>query len=270
MKIPNIASDKLNELVFENRNKSYGAYQLRTHYQENLIKSFLLALFSISCFSFLFYSFNRKTADNFPVKFTKSTDQIIIDVDLHRLIAEKPKPLTKVEHQNKSATTAPSSEIKPIVTNQIEPIIEPIVEPTGTSTATSAVTGSTGTASTVDLPTSLGSNNATTKPTFELSELDIEPEFPGGIDNLMKFLAQHIVYPSQAKELGIQGTVYASFQVNKNGEVCQVKIIRGLEREMNEEVIRVISLFPKWKPGIYKGEAVGVQFRIPVRFELHN
>lgn len=104
-------------------------------------------------------------------------------------------------------------------------------------------------------------------PVFQFVEES--PEFPGGIDALMDFLKSNIHYPQQAADKGIAGRVYASFVVDTNGNVVQVKILRGIEG-LNEEALRVVKAMPKWSPGRIKGKAVQVQYNLPIVFSLAN
>jgi len=94
------------------------------------------------------------------------------------------------------------------------------------------------------------------------------PEFPGGEEERMKFLANNIKYPEKARENGIQGTVYVNFVIEPDGSISNIKIRRGISKELNEEVIRVIKLMPKWIPGKQRGIAVRVSYNMPVKFSL--
>lgn len=94
------------------------------------------------------------------------------------------------------------------------------------------------------------------------------PEYPGGDDARIKFMVENIKYPEQAKKNGIQGVVFVSYIVEKDGKISNVKTIRGIGGGCDEEAERVISLMPNWKPGFQKGQPVRVQFNLPVRFSL--
>ncbi|MFZ4707750.1 MAG: energy transducer TonB, partial [Bacteroidales bacterium] len=74
------------------------------------------------------------------------------------------------------------------------------------------------------------------------------------------------VYPSTAWNKGIQGTLYITFAIEKNGEVTRLIILRGIGGGCDEEALRVVSLMPKWKPGTRKGIPIRVQFNMPIRF----
>lgn len=96
------------------------------------------------------------------------------------------------------------------------------------------------------------------------------PVFPGGELALMKHLAEHIKYPIPALDADIQGVVYVSFVVNKNGEVEDVQILKGIGAGCDEEALRVVRALPKWTPGEQRGRKVKVRFNVPVRFTLRK
>tara|TARA_B110000238_G_scaffold193350_1_gene229687 strand:- start:801 stop:1367 length:567 start_codon:yes stop_codon:yes gene_type:complete len=96
------------------------------------------------------------------------------------------------------------------------------------------------------------------------------PEFPGGDLGLMNFINKNTKYPAIAKEYNITGKVYVSFIVDKGGSVTNVKIVRGVDKNLDAEAIRVVSSLPKYKPGIQKGKPVRVQFTIPINFTLNS
>ena len=95
-----------------------------------------------------------------------------------------------------------------------------------------------------------------------------EPEFPGGMDALYKYLSQNIKYPQLARENGITGKVYVTFVVEKDGSIANPKILRDIGGGCGAEAIRVVKAMPKWSPGKQRGKAVRVQFNLPVNFNL--
>jgi len=94
------------------------------------------------------------------------------------------------------------------------------------------------------------------------------PEFPGGMNAFLEFLAKNTRYPQLATETGIQGTVYLYFVVEKDGNISNIKTLRGIGGGCNQEAERVLSLMPKWKPGNQFGKPVRVSFNVPVVFKL--
>lgn len=94
------------------------------------------------------------------------------------------------------------------------------------------------------------------------------PQFPGGQEAMLKFLVENISYPEEAKLKKIQGKVFVSFIVEKDGKVGNVKLLRGIGGGCDEEALRVVGLMPDWKPGEQRGQAVRVAFNMPIRFAL--
>ena len=101
---------------------------------------------------------------------------------------------------------------------------------------------------------------------FEL--IEDQPVFSGGMEAMLKYLADNIKYPPKAKESGISGTVIISFVVEKDGSVSTVKVVRGIGGGCNEEAVRVVRSMPKWSPGKQRGITVRTQFQIPLIFFL--
>ena len=94
------------------------------------------------------------------------------------------------------------------------------------------------------------------------------PEFPGGIQAMMKFLSTNIKYPVEAQKKGISGRVIVQFVIMEDGTLDQAKVIRGVDPLLDEEALRVVKSMPKWKPGMDRGEAVKVRFTAPIMFIL--
>jgi protein TonB len=102
----------------------------------------------------------------------------------------------------------------------------------------------------------------------EFTVVEVMPEFPGGQAEMAKFLQKNIHYPDMAKEAGIQGKVYISFVVRKDGSVSDVKIIRGVDPSLDKEAMRVVMMMPNWKPGTQNGRPVNVRLNLPINFSL--
>ena len=94
------------------------------------------------------------------------------------------------------------------------------------------------------------------------------PEFPGGDLGLMKYIQKHVKYPAIAKEYNITGKVYVSFIVDRQGKVTNVKIVRGVDKNLDAEAMRVVKSLPRYTPGKQRGKAVRVMFTIPINFTL--
>ena len=97
-----------------------------------------------------------------------------------------------------------------------------------------------------------------------------QPEFPGGMSALMKFLSDNIKYPVIAQENGIQGRVITTFVVERDGSITDINVVRGQDPSLDKEAVRVIKTMPRWKPGQQRGKPVRVRFTLPVQFRLAN
>lgn len=95
-----------------------------------------------------------------------------------------------------------------------------------------------------------------------------DPEFPGGMEALYKYLAQNIKYPQLARDNNITGKVYVTFVVERDGSIANPRVLRDIGGGCGQEAIRVVKSMPKWTPGKQRGKAVRVQFNLPVNFSL--
>jgi len=96
-----------------------------------------------------------------------------------------------------------------------------------------------------------------------------QAQFPGGEEARLSFLQTNLRYPAKARAAGIQGIVFVSFVVEKDGSITNPHILRGIGHGCDEEVIRIVEAMPNWIPARHRGQAVRVQFTMPVRFVLN-
>lgn len=94
------------------------------------------------------------------------------------------------------------------------------------------------------------------------------PEFPGGELALRKYIANHVKYPVIAQENGVQGKVYVTFVVGKDGSINNARIARGVDPSLDKEALRVVNGLPRWKPGKQRGKPVNVSYTVPINFVL--
>lgn len=94
------------------------------------------------------------------------------------------------------------------------------------------------------------------------------PNPPGGIEGWNKYLKKNLNYPTQARRMGIEGTVYVVFVVNTDGSIVDADVLRGIGGGCDEEALRVVKAAPKWEPGKQRGRPVRVRMRLPIKFKL--
>ena len=108
---------------------------------------------------------------------------------------------------------------------------------------------------------------ATPEPLANYDEIDLFAEFPGGDNEMYKFIKTNLHYPPSAKESGIQGRVTCRFIIEKDGTISNIKVVRSLHTLLDKEAVRVIESMPKWTPAKRNGEPVRVVFCIPITFK---
>ncbi len=104
------------------------------------------------------------------------------------------------------------------------------------------------------------------KEVFDVTE--VQPNPPGGMGGWNNYLASNLRYPTEAKNMGIEGTVIVVFLINSDGTVSNAEILRGIGAGCDEEALRVVQNSPKWTPAQQKGKVVNSRMRLPVRFKL--
>lgn len=98
---------------------------------------------------------------------------------------------------------------------------------------------------------------------------EVMPQYPGGPNEMMRYIQENIKYPQSAKDNKIEGRVFVSFVVEKDGSITNAAVLRGIDKECDAEALRVVSSMPKWTPGQHKGEVVRTQFTIPIYYKFN-
>lgn len=246
------------DLVFEGRNKEYGGYVLRKEYDRRITLAFI---FSVVVIVLLFVSplivgffTSLKPVEKSNVT---STEVVLADVP----------PIDKV-------APPPPAEPPPPVQKTIKftpPVVvedEKVEEPPPTQEETKEIQVSTVTQEgedLIELPPDPVVDPDEGKIFTVVEEM---PSFPGGEEALIKYIQSQIKYPLIARENSIQGKVYISFYVDKDGKVKDPKVLRGIGGGCDEEALRVVKTMPDWKPGRQNGRAVSVYYNVPISFSL--
>ena len=264
------------DILFDNRNKAYGAYELRKNYHKRLKKSMMIlaTLLLITVSAPIVASMFDK-----PIVIDLPNDEPRIIKNVEVIIPKEPepkvpeaKPLKPTDPVNTIANTTPIIEVANEVNDaDLPPTKEALKD------AVSGIENKEGEETEVlDLPNNDGEGTAVIpqepapNDTEIFDDVDVSqmPEFPGGEEELMRYLAQNIQYPKQALDGNTEGRVLIGFVVNKEGEIDDVKVLRSIGDGCDEEAVRVIHKMPKWKPGKNNGKLVNVFYNLPVTFQL--
>ena len=263
-----IMQSDLLDILFENRNKNYGAYALRRSYDNVLKVSITVTVFISACFTY-FISAHKLTQRDYVKTFIIPPD---ISLSKFKPDAQKPSSALHVKTLKNIRQVNTST---PIITNENIKTTQPTVDEIDKSIVSAVNAKGDMPEGNINAPEGNGLNSAqpvltTAKPVIDdnapLVKADVMPEFPGGVNALVKFIQRNIKQPDDLQEQQ-QIKVIASFIVSKNGEIENVKIISSGRPDLDKEVLKVISKMPLWKPGIQNGKPAAVYFNLPVTFQ---
>lgn len=266
------------DILFNGRNKEYGAYALRRKYDQR-VRNAILGTASIALVVIGAYAVNNKLMAS--VTHTRVIPPTIVldhfDLPVDDVKAPPPPP----PPPSAPAPARPSvAFVAPVVSRDVtETDVPPITElqhnSVGLTTTAGDVNGidadvllpNAGTGGIVEAPVAAAHDDRDHVFTF----VEIPPSFPGGQDALARYLGDHLRYPQLASETGVSGIVFVQFVVDYEGNVKDVKPVGARKGAgLEEEAARVIKAMPKWKPGKQNGRAVSVLYNIPVNFRLEN
>ena len=247
---------RLAELVFEGRNKDYGAFFLQKKYPRYLLISVLSGIVIVSLLvliPFFYFYFE-------PVPF--SNGDFIYDVEYYSMAVPPDDEINQLA-QAFSRPVQESPQV-PVVNDSIKPEEEkPIEEPPddkqeveNAKKDSAAKAGGSGLGSGVGDDTGLAAN------------IDVHPRFPGGDEARLNFLRQFIRYPDEALKKKIQGVVTVTFVVEPDGSLSRVDVVNRLGGGCDEEAMRVTKTMPRWEPAKRNGKSVRVVLRMHIVFQI--
>lgn len=268
----NLYKNEWLDLVFDKRNKEYGAYNIRQHYAENLTRALLISVAVVV---------GGAVALGAAIKVEPKETVPVVVVDLTKIPKSTPP---KKEEPVKAELEKPKA-AKPKKTIAFPPMVataDPaVVDPPTLDELDKVVVGSTN----VDGPdngpkSALPETSTSSGPgggdVTESSEplspgvLSVLPAPVGGTDAWTKFLKKNMRYPDQAIDAEKSGKVWISFVIEKDGTLTDIKVMKGAGYGMDEEALRVLKKAPAWTPGIQHGKPVRVAFTLPINFSLGN
>ena len=246
------------DIVFEVRNKEYGAYKLRKKYNRTVLIGTLIGVVVIATAIITPY-LNAKAAENRDKRAERQVEIKLENLDSPtEQVAPPPPPPpppTDVVQQQKYVPPEVVDSIKPedeqkfitadeaqteVINSEVVEVVEQVKE-------------------------EVQETEAEPEPFVVVEEM---PMFPGGEPALMKYIGEHTQYPEIAKENNIQGKVIVRFCVTPKGGVSQVSVLKGVDPELDKEAMRVVTTLPTFKPGKQGGKPVPVWYMVPISFTL--
>lgn len=248
------------EMLFEKRNKAYGAYDLRVNYENRLIKSFGMALL-IGGFFFLIPFLLTKVLTKKHVTNVDPTIFTYVPAGPPEIIrpVSKPKLLQPKTISNDSYKIVENTKVEDqkVIVDPVDPGTSNGDNGSNTSSDNKMLTGNLS-----------GDNDSSDSQIYSTAGVEVIPSFPGGEDAMLRYLKKFLHYPAEARENNITGKVYVSFIIDEKGRVTEINIVRGLGYGTDDEVTRVVRMMPDWSPGKVQGKNVKTSFIMPVFFSL--
>lgn len=264
------------ELVFENKNKAYGAYQLRKETGKRNVKAMIIVFATIA--AIIVAAWAKVAIENaMPKKVAIETD-----VELSKLAQKKEakverKEPVKVEMEQKVVEkvkssvkfTAPEIKKDEDVKPEDELKSQDDLAKTNTAIGSFDVKGNDEAEGEVlKAKEVIADEKPKEEETKVFDVVEQMPQFPGGQQALFEYLSKNIKYPVIAEENGVQGRVIVTFVVERDGSITDVKVVKSVDPSLDKEAQRVIKSMPHWIPGKQNGSAVRVKYTVPVIFRL--
>ncbi len=256
------------EVVFQGKNKEYGAYVMRSDSDKrHNIAMLIIALVAVVGFSL----------PKLIELATPKQKEVMVDVtelsnikkkaevkqELKRPVTDEPPPAVKSSVKFTAPVIKKDEEVK----EEDEIKSQDDLNKTDLAISIADVKGNSDAGELIEDIKEAVTEVVEEKPFDVVEQM---PTFPGGDAELFKFLSENIRYPVIAQENGVQGRVIVRFVVTRKGDVDRIEVVRSVESSLDKEAIRIVKSMPKWIPGRQNGESVSVWFTLPINFKLQN
>ena len=263
------------DIVFANRNRSYGAYQLRRAYNRYLGRALGIGLLLIGL-GIVLPTLLNAISNAFPEPpplnvIAEPGPPPDIDPDNPPPPPPPPPPTPPPPVRSTVRFVPPTPTPDELVQDEQPPAQEDVLNAdadVSTTTRTSDGDAPPTLDEIPDFPAEVPASAAPADEEYSMVTVQKPPVFPGGEQELLKYLAENIKYPPLARETNIQGTVALSFVIGKDGQVSDIGILKDIGGGCGKEAVRVVQAMPRWTPGEASGYPVKVRFTLPVRFRL--
>jgi protein TonB len=252
-----VKAPAFDDIVFEKRNQEYGAYKLRKKYNRNVVIAMIIGVIILGTAVIAPY-INAKALENRKMRAERQVEIKLENLDQPQQEAPPPPP----------PPPPPAEQVQ--VVKYVAPVVVDTIKPEDVKQIMTADQAQ------VEVKNEDVQVVEQVQEEVKEEEAPVEvftiveemPTFPGGDKGVSDFIYANIAYPEIAKENNIQGRVTVKFCVTYKGSVDQVQIVKGVDKVLDDEAMRVIKLLPAWKPGKQGGKPVNVWYIFPVLFKL--
>lgn len=268
----NLTSQRWNDIVFEGKNKEYGAYEMRKSSSKRHVVALVVILAFVVFVSFLPLLVETLTPERTVDNLTDETvlaairelEEQVKEKDIIREVAAPPAPILKATIQ----FTVPDIVTKAEITDDNSLSSQEDLQQSTSQISVATVLGE---EKGVDIQDLEGHKVIAAVKDEVFAFVEVEPKFPGDdarATKRTKFLSDNIQYPEIAKQQKIKGRVVVQFTVGIDGSITDIEVVSSPDRSLSKEAERVVAMMPKWQPGKNNGQAVKARFTLPIRFDL--
>ena len=273
------------DVVFENRNKEFGAYQLRLNSKPRHLRAFLFTLIGAIAIIIIAYSYMKVAAYIEEQRIMDQANQELVAVDLAAEEQEEEQEPEETKFEQPEEQALPEEILNTVKVTELLIAKDEEVKAEDDITSQDELKETQTAFGQTDFDKGTDDRNVirehkeevivekkeeVKEPEKVFTAVEQMPQFPGGEAELMKYLSKNIKYPTMAMENNIQGRVVVQFVVTKTGSIGEVKVVRSVDRDLDREAIRVCKSLPKFTPGKMNGQAVNVWYTLPVNFKLQG
>lgn len=279
-----LSSKEWRDLVFEGKNKEFGAYVLRAQSDKRHNKAMLITVIGVILILILSFAYGKYNDYRMEQK-EKELQLLAEQQAMAALTEEQEQPEEEEEVQQRVEEQKPevlpeevlntmkATEIAIADDNEVVEEIKSQDEIKESQTAIGSTNFDKGTDDinvVREYKDEVIVEEKKPEPEQVFQSVEQMPKFPGGDAELMKFIQEHLRYPTMAAENNIQGRVVVQFVVTKNGSIGEVKVIRSRDQDLDKEAVRVVKSLPNFIPGRMNGQPVNVWYTLPINFKLQG
>jgi periplasmic protein TonB len=263
----NITRDNWNEIVFEYRNRDYGAFVLRRNYPFYLtVAALIVIVIFLSSMLFFFLVKGKHPLPTFRKVTVINYSELAPPPPIEKTYIP-PKTITLVQKKIEKYM-APKVTAEEVKEEEQLPTIEEVKMTMDLPDSDAVEVQGSGEAQVEVAPPAQMEIVQIKLPEPEPDPTVKQPEFPGGDKALSKWLGSHLKYPAVATRMGIQGVVIVEFTIDIKGHVSDASVVQSLHRSCDDEALRLVNSMPKWTPGEANGKRISAKRKLPIQFTL--
>ena len=281
-----LSSKEWTDIIFEGKNKEFGAYELRKHSDGRHNRAMLFTIIGLVIVlvgSYFLGMYNDYRREQHELELQAQLEQQLAQMEAEAQEEQQEEEVIEAVQEPEPEEALPEEILNTIKDTEIaiaadNEVTEDITSKDEVQESTAAAGASTFDQGTDNLEVvrthkdEIIVEEKKPEPVKEevFTAVEQMPQFPGGEAELLKYVAIHIKYPTMAAENNIQGRVVVKFVVKKDGNVGEVVVLRGKDPDLDKEAVRVVKTLPRFIPGKMNGQAVSVWYTLPINFKLQQ